>query len=222
MILEIACFNTESALIAQRAGADRIELCEDYKAGGVTPALQDFIKVKAKVSVPIFVMIRPRGGNFAYNDQELKKMKEEITEYKKSGADGFVFGILDKYQCVDKTRCSELVELAYPLQTTFHRAFDEVKDPLHELENIISCGFTRILTSGQKPAALEGAGLISELIQKASNRIVILPGGGIRSGNATALAVKTGAREFHSAAINKNTLLVDEKEVRDLKLVLQR
>lgn len=220
MILEIACFNLESAIIAQKAGADRIELCEDYLSGGITPSPEIITQARIKVSVPIFTMVRPRKGDFVYTDSEFKKMKEEILQCKKLGADGIVFGILDKKNCIDKNKCSELVDLVYPLKTTFHRAFDEVKNPLDELENIISCGFNRILTSGQKPTAMEGAEVISSLIKKAGDRIVILPGGGIRSGNISALAKKTGAKEFHSAAINKNTTLADEKEIRDLRLVL--
>src|SRR5690349_15327858 len=140
MILEIACFNMESALIAQKAGADRIELCEDYNAGGVTPAPEMLRRVKAQVSLPVFVMVRPRPGNFIYTDPEFQKMKEEIIESRKLGANGIVFGILDSQNSIDKNKCSELVDLARPLETTFHRAFDEVKNPLDELEHIISCG----------------------------------------------------------------------------------
>lgn len=221
MILEIACFNFESALIAQRAGADRIELCEDYSAGGITPSAETLTRARAEISIPIFAMIRPRKGDFIYNDPEFEKMKEEISQCKKLGADGIVFGILDKDNRIDKNKCLELNELAYPLKTTFHRAFDEVKDPLAALENIISCGFNRLLTSGLKPTATEGTELISTLIEKAADRIVILPGGGIRSNNISFLVKKTGAKEFHSAALNKSTLLADENEIRALRIALQ-
>ena len=126
MLLEIACFNFESAKIAEHAGADRIELCENYSEGGITPQLELIQKVKSEIKIPVHVMIRPRGGNFVYTDSEFTKMKKAVAECKNLNAEGIVFGILDEKNSVDKKRCAELIALAKPLSAVFHRAFDEI------------------------------------------------------------------------------------------------
>ena len=220
MILEIACFNLESALIAQRAGADRIELCEDYASGGVTPSMETITQARKQIAVPMFVMIRPRGGNFVYNKAEIDVMKEAIVFCKKAGIDGVVFGILDAQNKIDSSLCKELVKLAQPMKTTFHRAFDEPKEPLQALEDIIACGFDRILTSGGGQTALEGADVISSLIEKAKDRIIIVPGGGVRSHNIEEIKARIITKEFHSAALDKATMLAEENEIRKLKSAL--
>ena len=220
MILEIACFNFESVLIAEQSGADRIELCENYSAGGITPGLELIQKVKSEIKIPVYVMLRPRGENFIYNDSEYEEMKDEIQQCKTLCVDGVVFGMLDENNLVDKKRCAELVEVAKPMTATFHRAFDEVKNPFDALEEIIECGFDRILTSGQKPTAMEGAELISELIRQTNDRIIIMPGGSVRVENISELKIKTNAEEFHSAAINRTTMLPDENEIRKMKTIL--
>lgn len=217
MILEICCYNLESAMNAQDGNADRIELCEDSTVGGITPSIELFKEVKKNVSIPIFVMIRPRGGNFIYSESEFLQMKNEIIEYKKLGANGFVFGILNNNNKVDIERNSELVNLASPLPCTFHKAFDETKNSFLALENIISCGFSRILTSGQKPKTIEGVNLISELISKTKNRICIMPGGGIRSSNITEIRNKTNAKELHSSGIIDNSGISNQGEIMLMK-----
>lgn len=219
-VLEIACFNFESALIAEQSGADRIELCENYSAGGITPGIELIEKVKSQIRIPVHVMIRPRGGNFIYSNSEFDEMKKSIEQCKSFGMAGVVFGILDEKNLVNKNRCSELIALAKPMSATFHRAFDELKNSFTALEEIIECGFERILTSGQKKSAMEGAELISELIVKTKNRISIMPGGGVRSENILELKEKTNAKEFHSSAINSGNLLADKNEIQKIKTLL--
>ena len=200
MKLEIIGFNIESCIAAQNAGADRIELCDGPGEGGTTPSY-GFIKTARKVlDIDLYVMIRPRGGDFLYSDEEFEIMKTDVAVCKEIGCDGIVFGILTTEGKVDKKRCKEIIELAYPLEATFHRAFDRVADPFEALEDVIELGFERILTSGLKPKAEEGRQTIFELISKADDRIIIMPGSGITSENIISIAESTGARELHSSA----------------------
>jgi copper homeostasis protein len=208
-ILEIACFNLESALIAQDAGASRIEFCEDYTVGGVTPSSSLIKQIKEQISIPVFVMIRPRSGDFHYSEEEFKLMKQQIEFCKQNNMDGVVFGILTKDKKIDEPRCQELVRLAQPMSCTFHRAFDETIHPFDALETIIRCGFHRVLTSGQKATAAEGAENIKQLMEQAKNRIIILPGGGIRPENISLIQSITQAKEFHSAALAKNETIAN-------------
>jgi copper homeostasis protein len=200
MILEIAAFNYESALLAAKYGAERIELCDNEHEGGTTPSYGTLKSARANISIPIFPMIRPRGGDFIYSDDEFNIMKEDITLCKQMGFEGVVFGLLKANGSIDIERTSILVEYAYPLDVTFHRAFDRTKDPFNALEQIIECGCTRILTSGQHPTANEGATIIKALITAADDRIIIMPGSGVRSNTIQALSKETGADEFHSSA----------------------
>ncbi|MBC7981712.1 copper homeostasis protein CutC [Candidatus Parcubacteria bacterium] len=198
--LEVIGFNLETCLIAQSAGAYRIELCDNPGDGGTTPSY-GFIKTARKMlQIKLYPMIRPRGGDFLYSEAEFETMKTDIQVCKDLGCDGIVTGILNADGTVDKEKCRQLVELSYPLGVTFHRAFDRTNDPYKALEDIIAIGCERILTSGQKPTALAGAELIHGLIQQAAGRIIIMPGSGILSDNILAIAEKTGAQEFHSSA----------------------
>ncbi len=221
MILEICCYNLESAINAQNGGADRIELCEDPIVGGITPSIELFKEVKKNISIPVFVMIRPKGGNFIYSENEFLQIKNKIIQFKNLEANGFVFGILNKNNEVDIKRNSELVKLASPIPCTFHKAFDETKNPFIALENIIFCGFSRILTSGQKAKTIEGVSLISELISKAENKICIMPGGGIRSSNITKIRNKTNSKELHSSGIIDNSRTSDLEEIKFMKRNIQ-
>lgn len=200
LILEIAVFNYQSAVLAERAGADRLELCENAGEGGTTPSYGTLKQIKEKLTIPVFPIIRPRGGDFLYDDEELTIMKQDIQLCKQLGFEGVVFGMLLPDGKVDKENCKRLVDLAYPLDVTFHRAFDRIIDALEALENIIECGCTRILTSGQVPSVADGAGLIKEFINAADLRIIIMPGSGLRSSNVLSIAEITGAVEFHSSA----------------------
>ncbi len=200
MKLEIIGFNIESCIVAQKAGSDRIELCDNPGEGGTTPSY-GFIKAARKdLHIDLYVMIRPRGGDFLYSDEEFQIMKDDIAACKDLGCDGIVLGILTQEGNIDKVRCGKLVGYAYPLEVTFHRAFDRAIDPFTALENIIDIGCERILTSGQQPKAADGIPLIKELVEKAGDKIIIMPGSGITSQNIISLAEGTGAQEFHSSA----------------------
>lgn len=200
MLLEIAAFNYESALLAAKYGADRIELCDNEHEGGTTPSYGTLKSARANISIPIFPMIRPRGGDFIYSDDEFNIMKEDIALCKQMGFEGVVFGLLKDNGSIDIERTSILVEHAYPLDVTFHRAFDRSKDPFKALEQIIECGCTRILTSGQHQTATEGVAIIKALITLADDRIIIMPGSGVRSHTIQTLSKETSAIEFHSSA----------------------
>lgn len=214
--LEIACFNIESAVIAQKNGANRVELCDEMNEGGTTPSKEAVITARKKLTIDMNVMIRPRGGNFVYSDAEFEQMKQEIIAYKKFKVDGFVFGILNQDNRINVERNKELVLLAKPLPCTFHRAFDVVPDVYNSLETVIDCGFKSILTSGQAPNVMEGIAVLEQLARKAGNRIIIMPGGGVRSSNVTLLKEKMNTTYYHSSAITNETETADEKEVNAL------
>ena len=215
-MLEIACFDKESAIIAAKAGADRIEFCAEVDVGGITPSFQDFLELKKEIAIPIFVMIRTRGGDFCYNNEEFQQMKNQLLEFKKVGADGFVFGILDGNLEVNFIQNKELVELADGIPCTFHRAFDRVKDYHKSLEEIINCGFKTILTSGTKSNVSEGKEILKSLVELANNRIDILCGGGLRSSNVSEIKNYTQAKSFHSSGI-LNGKMPDFDEIVSLK-----
>ena len=197
-LLEISVEALESALAAERGGADRIELCRNLSVGGVTPDADLLRAVRAQVRIPIFSMVRPRAGDFVYSSAEFAGMKRSVVGAKEAGMDGVVLGVLTKEHRVDVKRTRELAELAKPLPVTYHRAFDEAADLHQALEEVIQSGAKRILTSGGAKSALEGAATLAELIEAAGKRIVIVPGAGISSVNIAELARRTRAREFHS------------------------
>lgn len=219
--LEIACFNSDSALIAQQNGADRVELCDAIEVGGTSPTIEVVQQVRANVSIDLYVMIRPRGGNFVYSDVEFQWMKTTILAFKELRVDGFVFGILDENNQIDKGKNIELVELAHPLPCTFHRAFDEVSDVFQSLEEVIDCGFTTLLTSGQAQNVVDGVAILLELVRKANNRIIIMPGGGLRSSNIEFILEKTAALFYHSSAITDDSVIPNATEIQDLQLKLK-
>jgi len=197
-LLEISVESLEAALAAARGGADRIELCGNLSAGGITPSIALMHAVREHLSIPVFVMIRPRAGDFVYSDAEFSEMRRSIVGAKESGMDGVILGILTKDHRVDVERTRELVEFAKPLPVTYHRAFDEAADLRQALEGVIQSGAKRILTSGGAKSALEGAAMLADLVEAAGERIVIVPGAGISAANIEQVAQRTGAREFHS------------------------
>jgi copper homeostasis protein len=198
--LEVIGFTIESCMLAQAAGAHRIELCDNPGEGGTTPSY-GFIKAAREVlKIELYPIIRPRGGDFLYSDAEFEVMKADVQICKELGCDGVVIGILNADGTVDKMRCRELVQLAYPMGVTFHRAFDRVKDAAQALEDVIEIGCERILTSGLVPTAFDGAETLAALIKQADERIVIMPGSGVRSDNIIELAKRTAAVEFHTSA----------------------
>lgn len=219
--LEIACFHPASAIIAQENGADRIELCAGFEVGGTTPSVEATLKTRELVTIDLYVMIRPRGGNFTYTDEEFGQMKKEIVELKKINVNGFVFGILKEDSTINIKQNAELVQLAKPFPCTFHKAFDEVTDAFQALEEIIECGFTTLLTSGQSHTVTEGMNRIAGLVTKADNRIIIMPGGGLRSDIIASIQKNTKAVFFHSSAITDGSQLPNPNEVEALKSYLQ-
>lgn len=215
--IEIASFNTNAARIAQDNGADRVELCADMELGGTTPSMDDIRAVRADLQIALNVMIRPRGGDFVYTDEEFAEMKEAIMEAKGLGVDGLVFGILNVNNTVNVQQNKILVDLAAPLPCTFHRAFDKVEDMDTALEGVIACGFKTILTSGCKPNVMEGLANLKKLVESAAGRIVIMPGGGLRSANVLEVLRETEAFYFHSSAITDGGDTAVAAEVRALK-----
>ena len=202
-LIEIATSDFLTTKSAVEGGADRIELCANLAEGGTTPSYAHIKKCKEAFSVPLFPIIRPRGGDFLYTKDEFEIMRNDIRLCKELGCEGIVIGLLNMDGTIDMTRTSELIDLAYPLEVTFHRAFDRCKDPFVALEELIEIGCQRILTSGQKPTVSEGVDLIAELNEKAEDRIIILPGSGVRKDNIRMLAERTGCIEFHSSLRGK-------------------
>lgn len=198
-ILEIAANNISSAIAAYKGGADRIELCDNLSEGGTTPSYATIQYCVAHIPIPCFPIIRPRGGDFLYSEIEFQLMKKDIEMCKKLGCEGVVLGVLDEYGNVDMLRCQKLMQIAYPMSVTFHRAFDRTKDAFQSLEDIIALGCERILTSGQKTAAWEGKDLIQALIQKANHRIIIMPGAGVNETNLPKLIETLSTYEFHGS-----------------------
>ena len=195
--LEICVDNVESAMVAQNAGADRVELCNNLQEGGTTPGLGMISSARNNLCIGVNVIIRPRGGDFLYSEIEYDIMRRDINVCGECGVDGVVLGILLPGGEIDTERTAKLVELARPMSVTFHRAFDMCNDPFKGLEEIIATGTDRLLTSGQKNKAEDGIGLISDLIVKSDGRIIIMPGSGINSKNILTIARGTGAKEFH-------------------------
>lgn len=216
-LLEIACFNLPSALMAQENGADRVELCDGFEVGGTTPSIALVTKAKALLKIDVYVMIRPRGGNFVYSDEEFIQMQSEILQLKELRVDGFVFGILKENNTLNVEQNKRLVDLAKPLHCTFHRAFDEVEDAFLALEQIIDCGFKTVLTSGQAQNVTDGMNRLAELVSQAGNRIIIMPGGGLRSNNIEVIQKNTKAIFYHSSAITDGNQTANPQEIFNLK-----
>ncbi len=198
--LEVIGFTIDACIAAQQMGVHRIELCDNPGEGGTTPSY-GFIKAARKNGdIELYPIIRPRGGDFLYTADEFEIMKADVQLCKGLGCDGVVIGMLDTYGSVDKIRCSQLVETAYPMGVAFHRAFDRVKEAAEGLEDLIEIGCERVLTSGMVPNALDGAASIAAMVQQANGRIIIMPGSGVRSENILQIARVTGANEFHTSA----------------------
>jgi copper homeostasis protein len=200
MALEIACFNIQSVLVAAKGGANRIELCANQYVGGTTPSTTEFIQIKKAVPfIPINVMIRPRGSNFEYSEEEFAQMEMDLGTFHGLGANGFVFGIL-KEGAVDVERCGHLVRLAEDRPCTFHRAFDELEDMDTGLKDVAKCGFQAVLTSAGKHDAIFGMDRLGELVGNEVH-VTVIVGGGVRASNIEILKAKTGAKWFHSSAL---------------------
>ncbi len=209
MILEIVVYTIDAALQAQAGGADRIELCANSGEGGTTPSYGTIEIVRQQVSLDVYVMIRPRGGDFNYSSYEYHSMKRDISMCQKLSVDGVVFGLLNPDGTLDKKRCRELIEQARPLKVTCHRAFDMTRDPFEALEDCIDVGFDRILTAGHQAQAIHGVALLGDLVKHAAGRIIVMPGSGINPDNVAEIVANTGASEIHFSASTKKESLME-------------
>lgn len=199
-LLEIAANSAASALAAQAGGADRIELCTALEVGGLTPTHAQIAMARERVDLPIYVLIRPRAGDFVYSDLEFETMERDIRNCAALGCDGVVIGALDAEGHVDVPRCRALIAAAGTLGVTFHRAFDVSRDPRRALEDIVALRCERVLSSGARDSALAGAALLRELVVQAGGRITVMPGASIDDTNIATIRTLTGAREFHASA----------------------
>lgn len=199
MKIEICANSYQSAVNAEKAGADRIELCVELAVGGITPSHGLIEKVVQKLSIPVFVLIRPRSGNFTYTSDEFDVMKKDVEFCKSIGCKGIVSGILKNDNTIDSIRTQELIALAKPLSFTFHRAFDWVPEPLESLKQLIAIGVERILTSGQEITAIEGIELLKNALQLSKSNLMIMPGGGINAENVLTFK-EAGFKEIHFSA----------------------
>lgn len=201
MEVEIVVYNLESAMKAQEGGADRIELCDNPGEGGTTPSAGIIELVRQNLSIDVYVMIRPRGGDFLYSNYDFHAMKRDIGYAQKLSVDGVVFGILNADGTINKKRCQELIARARPLKVTCHRAFDMTRDPFQALEDCIDAGFDRILTSGQQAQALQGADLLGDLVRKAKGRIHIMAGSGVNEQTVGDIVGRSGVQQIHFSAM---------------------
>ena len=199
-LLEICIDSVDSALAAEAGGADRVELCSALVEGGLTPSRGLLTVVRRQVKLKVAAMIRPRGGDFCYSDDEFAIMEADLATAKEAGADVIVLGLLNPDGTIDAERTARLVKQARPLSVTFHRAFDMARDPFEALETLIGLGIDRLLTSGQEKSAVEGLDLIAELVRRAGDRLIVMPGGGVTERNLQKILRATGAREIHGSA----------------------
>ena len=207
MIIEVCADSYEYAEKAEKAGADRIELCKNLHLDGLTPNYKTAKKTIENLNIPVFVLIRPRHGDFNYSEKEFELMKADIVKFKEMGCKGIVSGILNNDNTIDIKRTNELVNLSRPLEFTFHRAFDVVTDPLKELEKLIQLGVERVLTSGQKQKAVKGIELLKELKKNAKDKIIIMPGSGINKLNIMNFRSFNEIHGSFKNEINTNVLL---------------
>lgn len=236
-IFEVCAFNIQSAIIAERAGAARVELCDNPVEGGTTPSYGTIIETREKITIDLYPIIRPRSGNYFYNEEEYAIIKRDIMICRDLGCDGISVGTQKINGEIDTEKLKRIVEWAGPMGVTCNRAFDCAPDPFKALEDIISCGCERILTSGQKSAAPDAGGLLGKLVQASGDRIIIMPGAGIKSTNISKLIRESNAKEYHGSArkvaanpvtfINKevsdygNVYITDEQEVREIIVQLK-
>ncbi len=200
MILEICIDSVESAIASAEGGADRVEFCANLLEGGTTPSLGAIRECKRRAPIALSVMVRPRGGDFCHSREEFAVMEEDVRIFKEEGVDCLVFGLLTPDGTIDTERTQRLIELARPLQVTFHRAFDMTRDPFEALDALIELGVDRLLTSGQEPSVFEGTELVRQLVDRAGDRLIVMPGCGITMKNLARVIAETNAREVHVAA----------------------
>lgn len=198
-LLEIACNSLGSALAAQAGGADRVELFADLAAGGTTPSHGTIAIARERLRLPLFVLVRPRGGDFLYEEAEVEAMRADIEHCRAAGCDGVVIGALTADADIDMATCAVLVAAAGTMQVTFHRAFDAVRDPHAALEAVVRLGCTRVLSSGGQPSAMEGAVALAERAGQAAGRLQVMAGAGLTAANIAEVARRSGCRELHAS-----------------------
>ena len=236
-IFEVCAFNIQSAIIAEKAGAARVELCDNPVEGGTTPSYGTIKQTREKISILLYPIIRPRSGNYLYDENEFEIIKHDILVCKELGCNGISVGVQKIDGEIDTDRLKQIVEWAYPMGVTCNRAFDATPDPFRALEDIISAGCERVLTSGQKTAAPDAGEILHQLVQQAGSRIIIMPGAGIKSTNIEKLMQQSGAKEYHGSARKAidnpmlfanplvtdfgNVYIADEDEVRKIIAFVQ-
>ncbi len=235
-ILEVCAFTIQSCIIAQRAGAARVELCDNPLEGGTTPSWGTIQRVREKIDILLYPIIRPRSGNYFYDDDEFEIIRRDIQVCKDLGCNGISVGVGTLNAEIDTERMKRIVEWAYPMGVTCNRVFDGTPDPFRSLEELVACGCERVLTSGQKTAAPDAGDTLAKLVQQAGDRIIIMPGAGIKSSNIAQLRKECGATEYHASArkalpnpltyINTlvsdygNVYVADEEEVKKMVEIL--
>jgi len=197
MLLEVCATSLQSAINAQTGGARRVELCDNLYEGGTTPGAGTILLARGKLNIKLHVLIRPRGSDFVYSDLEMEIIRKDVEFCKMAGCDGVVIGFLQANGTIDFARTKEITDLARPMSVTFHRAFDMTRDPFESLKVLFEAGVDRLLTSGQQNKAPLGVNLIHELVKKAGNRLVVMPGSGVSEDNIRWMHEQTGAVEFH-------------------------
>ncbi|MEO6290809.1 MAG: copper homeostasis protein CutC [Ginsengibacter sp.] len=237
-ILEVCAFHIDSCIIAEREGASRVELCDNPIEGGTTPSYGAIKQAREKISILLYPILRPRSGNYFYTNEEFAILKDDIEMCRQLGCDGISVGISDINAKIDKERFKQIVEWAGPMGVTCNRVFDCAPDPFAALEDIIECGCERVLTSGQKSAAPDAGELLGKLVKQGGERIIIMPGAGVKSSNIAKLREESGALEYHSSGriVKENPVtyintqvsdyghvyVADEKEVRAMVKVLNK
>lgn len=227
VLLEACVDSVASGVAAERGGAGRIELCADLAAGGTTPSAGTIAECRKRLSIPIVVMIRPRGGDFRYSDAEVAVMRRDIAHAKAAGVDGVVFGLLRRNGAVDAARARSLLAAARPLDVTFHRAIDAARDPEEALDALMAIGVDRVLTAGGTGTALRGAAGIARLVRQAAGRIGIIAGGGIDARNANAVVERSGVGEIHvwrggTTRASSGVRVTDEARIARIARALRR
>jgi copper homeostasis protein len=196
-LIEVCIDSVASAIAAEQGGAARVELCQNLFEGGTTPSMGTVYHALQRVGIKVNVIIRPRGGDFLYSDDEFAVMQHDIVGFKEMGINGVVIGLLNADGTIDIERSRQLIDLARPLEVTYHRAFDVTADPFRSLDDLIGLGVERLLTSGQEPSVLEGVELIAELVRRADKDLIVMPGAGINAKNLPRIIRETGAKEYH-------------------------
>ncbi len=236
LIFELCAFNIQSAIIGEKAGAKRVELCDNPMEGGTTPSYGTIKQTREKISIDLYPIIRPRAGHYNYDSDEWEIIKKDIRLCKELGCQGISIGVQLNNGEINVQKMKTIVELAYPMGVTCNRVFDGVPDPFKSIEELIQCGVERVLTSGQKASAPEGVDLIAKLIQQSDDRISIMPGAGVKSSTIEQLINTTSAKEYHGSARKKveenshqnaavldtgHIFIADEEEVRKIVQILQ-